>query len=64
MKKKNLKTLRLAKKSISNLGTQKGGRIGADRSDHGGATCLICPSFATICPECPSGQLMCQDTNK
>ena len=65
MKKKNLKVLRLAKKSISNLATrQVGGRIIAERSEHGGATCLTCPSFATICPECPSGQIMCQNTDR
>ena len=63
MKKKELKSLRLAKKSISNLSTPKGGRV-AERSDHGGATCLVCPSFATECPECPSGEVMCQETNR
>ena len=63
MKKKELKSLRLAKKSISNLSAPKGGRVAAERSDYGGATCLICPSFATICLECPSGELLCEETN-
>ncbi|WP_420574766.1 hypothetical protein [Kordia sp.] len=61
MKKKTLKLLRLTKKSISNLSPQKGGGVKLKRSDHGGATCLVCPSFATVCPECPSGEIMCQN---
>ena len=59
MKKRNVKTLRLAKKSISNLAIHKLGGFRKERSDNGGASCLTCPSFATLCPQCPSGQVLC-----
>jgi hypothetical protein len=46
MKKKPLRVLKLAKKSISNLSSQKiVGRIAAAYSEYGGATCLVCPTY-------------------
>ncbi|WP_298422209.1 hypothetical protein [uncultured Kordia sp.] len=53
MKKQHFKNLKLAKKTISSLSLQKsiGGRTA---KSCGTATCLICPTYATICPKCPS----------
>lgn len=52
MKKQHLKTLKLVKKTISSFALQqKGGRTA---KSCGTATCLICPTYATVCPKCPS----------
>jgi hypothetical protein len=60
MKKKKVHRLRLAKKSISNLTTQKIGGLRQQESQPGGATCLICPTYATLCPKCPSSPTNCE----
>ena len=50
MKKQHLKALKLTKRSISNLSIQKLG--GRTAKSCGTATCLVCRTYATLCPKC------------
>lgn len=60
MKKRNVKTLRLAKKSISNLAFKQLGGLKNGDSDIGGGICGVRASYETGCPECPTGEVLCE----
>lgn len=61
MKKQKGKALRFSKKTISNLALQK---LGGGRTEScGTATCLVCYTYATVCPKCPSN-IICQTAEK